>query len=156
MPLSSSIACRLQFQHLSIREIIRGLSDDDLRRVVNPGKWNAHAHIAHLAAYQPVFISRLERISLQPVPAFGRYVAEEDPLFPGYLERSVKSLLEQIDTDRARILSFLDRSGEPFFGKTASHPRFGLLTVVDWTEFFLLHEAHHLYTLFALVRSPKQ
>ncbi len=155
MPLSSSIAVRLRYQHNTIREIIGGLPDDVLRREVNPGKWSAHANIAHLAAYQPVFLDRLQRIGRESSPTFNRYDAEEDPLFPGYLERPVTSLLEQIDTDRSHILSLLMDADESYFDRTAYHPRFGLLTVVDWTEFFLLHEAHHLYTLYALVHSPR-
>lgn len=153
MPLSSSIAARLQHQHHTIRELIGGLPDNVLRREVNPGKWSAHANIAHLAAYQPVFLTRLERISREPSPAFDRYVAENDPLFPGYLDRSPASLLDQIDADRARIIVLLGAGGESLLAKTASHPRFGPLTTKDWTEFFLLHEAHHLYTIYALVHS---
>ncbi|HEV3412298.1 MAG TPA: DinB family protein [Puia sp.] len=154
MPISSSIAARLQLQHLTIRELSAGLPDNLLRQPVNPGKWSAHANIAHLAAYQPVFIDRLQRISHEASPAFGRYLAEEDPLFPGYLDRSTTSLLEQIDSDRSRILSYLQDGAEALLAKTATHPRFGLLTTTDWIEFFLLHEAHHLYTLYALVHLP--
>jgi hypothetical protein len=32
------------------------------------------------------------------------------------------------------------------------HARYGRLTVVQWVEFFLLHEAHHLYTIFMIVQ----
>jgi hypothetical protein len=155
MALSSSIAARLQFQHHTIREIIGNLPDSVLRREVNPGKWSAHSNIAHLAAYQPVFISRLERIGRENSPAFDRYAAESDPFFPSYLERPTVSLLEQIDADRGRILSLLMDAGGSYLERTAAHPRFGLLTVVDWTEFFLLHEAHHCYTLYALVHAPQ-
>jgi uncharacterized damage-inducible protein DinB len=155
MPLSSSIATRLEYQHRTIREIIGGLPDSTLRREVNPGKWSAHSNIAHLAAYQPVFIARLERISREPSPAFDRYVAENDPLFRGYLERSTASLLEQVEADRTAILTLFTQVDDSFLERTGAHPRFGLLTVVDWTEFFLLHEAHHLYTLYSLVHSPQ-
>ena len=51
-----------------------------------------------------------------------------------------------------RILSLFMDADETYSRTDSLHPRFGLLTVVDWTEFFLLHEAHHLYTmLYALV-----
>jgi hypothetical protein len=154
MPLSSSIASRLQHQHHSIREVIGDLPDSALRRTIVQGKWSAHANIAHLAAYQPVFIDRLQRIARESNPAFGRYVAEEDPLFPDYLERPMSSLLEQIEADRSSIIAYLQEGGESLLAKTGTHPRFGVLTTSDWTEFFLLHEAHHLYTLYALVHSP--
>ncbi len=147
------MAARLQHQHHTIRELAAGLPEETLRQSVIPGKWSAHANIAHLASYQPVFIGRLEQINRESSPTFGRYVAEEDPLFPGYMDRNVAALLGQIDTDRARILALFADGGETFLKRTASHPKFGLLTVTDWTEFFLLHEAHHLYTLFALLHS---
>jgi hypothetical protein len=153
MPLSSSIAARLQHQHQTIREITGDLPDSVLRREVIPGKWSAHANIAHLASYQPVFLNRLDRIGREHSPAFDRYVAENDPLFRGYLERSTASLLEQVEADRTAILTLFTLVDDSFLERAGAHPRFGLLTVVDWTEFFLLHEAHHLYTLFSLVHS---
>jgi hypothetical protein len=156
MPLSSSIATRLQFQHQSIRELTAGISPESLRYHVNPDKWSAFENVAHLAAYQPVFIDRLERLGREASPAFGRYVAENDPLFPNYLAKSPDELLACIDNDRALIRSTLDRGGDAFLEKTGSHPLYGLLTVREWTEFFLLHEAHHLFTIFRLVQDLRR
>jgi hypothetical protein len=31
--------------------------------------------------------------------------------------------------------------------QTGSHPLFGSMSVEGWTEFFLLHEAHHFFTI---------
>ncbi|HUB61150.1 MAG TPA: DinB family protein [Puia sp.] len=146
---------RLQHQHESIREIIGDLPDTTLRLEVIPGKWSVHSNIAHLAAYQPVFIDRLKRMSREPAPAFGRYVAENDALFPAFLDRTTASLLEQITADRALITTTLETAGEAFLTRSGTHPRYGLLTVKDWTEFFLLHEAHHLYTIYALIHSTE-
>jgi len=152
MPLSSSMVCRLQHQHFSVREIAGDIPDHILRLRVQPGKWSAFENIAHLTAYQPVFAERLERIDREASPAFERYVAENDPLFPGYLERSAASLFQQLAVDRARIQSLIETGGDSFLERTALHARYGRLTVKDWIEFFLLHESHHLYTIFALVR----
>jgi hypothetical protein len=156
MPLSSSIAARLQFQHLSIREITAGVSPESLRLPISPGKWSAFENVAHLAAYQPVFIDRLERLGRETSPAFGRYVAENDPLFHRSLEKSPDELLACIDSDRALIRSTLGHGGETFLERTGSHPLYGLLTVREWTEFFLLHEAHHLFTIFRLIQDQRR
>jgi uncharacterized damage-inducible protein DinB len=156
MPLSSSIAARLQFQHLSIREITADISPEALRHPVNPGKWSAFENVAHLAAYQPVFIDRLERLGRDASPAFGRYVAEDDPLFHRYLANSPAELFALVDSDRALIRSTLDSGGETLLERTGSHPLYGLLTVRQWTEFFLLHEAHHLFTIFRLVQGLRR
>ena len=34
--------------------------------------------------------------------------------------------------------------------KTGTHPAFGQMTLMQWLNFFLLHEAHHLFTIFKL------
>ena len=69
----------------------------------------------HLGAYQPVFIGRLERINRESSPEFGRYVAEEDPLFSRTISIGLQpSLLDQIDADRARILVLFTGAGETF------------------------------------------
>jgi hypothetical protein len=34
--------------------------------------------------------------------------------------------------------------------RTATHPFYGEMTVLQWLNFFLLHEAHHLLTIFKL------
>ena len=138
-------------QHETIRELIGNIPVADLQRRIHPGKWSAFENIAHLAAYQHVFIIRLNRIGQESCPAFDRYVAENDPLFPGVLNTSLAALLDDIDGRRALIFSMLEDGGEALLAKTGLHPRYGLLTVKQWTEFFLLHEALHLFTLFQLL-----
>ncbi len=156
MPLSASVLARLRYQHQTIDELIAGLSEETLRRRIHPDKWSAFENIAHLAAYQPVFIDRIVRMRQETAPVFERYVAENDPLFPGYVDRSPEQLLNDINKERARILSELTGMGEALLQRTGRHPKFGLLPMVTWAEFFLLHEAHHLYTLFMLVQELRK
>lgn len=184
MPLSASIRTRLQYQQETLSELIADLSEPELKQRVNPDKWSAFEHLAHLAAYQPVFIKRLERIGAQgrlPVsagsegpPTFERYVADNDPQFPVYLGKTVPELLADIAVNRARITAIFagadgrgDADADAAGGRgadgesrtagidlllTGRHPKYGLLTTVQWTEFFLLHEAHHLFSIFMLVQ----
>jgi hypothetical protein len=159
MPLSASITTRLQYQHESLQTLISGLREEELRQRNASGKWSVFENMAHLAAYQPVFDSRIVRMEKEREPAFGRYVAEEDPLFPSYLEKSPEELIRIIASDRATITVRLTELEETALRRTGLHPKFGLLTVEQWTEFFLLHEAHHLFTVFRLaqeLRSPGQ
>jgi hypothetical protein len=144
------------YQHGTIRDLTAGLPVETLQRRILPQKWSAFENIAHLAAYQPVFITRLERISREPSPAFERYVAEQDPAFPSYLEKPFGTLLGNIDDQRTVILSRLKDGDEALLMKTGLHPRYGLLTGREWTEFFLLHEAHHLFTIFMLVQDLRK
>jgi hypothetical protein len=152
MPLSTSALTRLQYQHTTIRELITGLTEEQLKHAVQPGKWSAFDNIAHLACYQPVFLLRLERIQSEHTPTFDRYVADNDPLFSDYRDLPLPELIRGIDTQRTVIYSKLQGMGEDDLKRIGLHPRYGSLDVEKWTEFFLLHEAHHLYTIFMLVQ----
>jgi hypothetical protein len=146
------MSARLMYQHATIRDLTAGLPVETMQRRILPEKWSVFENIAHLAAYQPIFIQRLERMSREPSPVFERYVAGQDPAFPSYLGKSFQELLGNIDDGRTVIFSRLEEGGEALLVKTGLHPRYGLLTGREWTEFFLLHEAHHLYTIFMLVQ----
>jgi DinB family protein len=156
MPLSESILTRLQHQHETIGELIEGLDEQALRRNVNPGKWSALDNIAHLACYQLVFLRRLERIQAKDSPVFDRYVADSDPDFPAYRQSLPDELLAGLREQRSLICSKLQRMDETALRRTGLHPRYGLLDMRQWAEFFLLHEAHHLYTLFFLVQELRK
>jgi hypothetical protein len=41
---------------------------------------------------------------------------------------------------------------EEDFARTGVHPKFGAMSLSLWLEFFLVHEAHHLYVVLQLVR----
>ena len=156
MPLSPSALTRLKHQHETIHELVGDLPEQALRRVINPGKWSAFDNIAHLACYQRVFLIRLERIQMEASPAFPAYVADNDPDFPGYQQRSLPHLFTSIESRRSALLNKLEGMNEVALLRTAAHPRYGLLDTVQWTEFFLLHEAHHLYTIFMLVQGLRK
>jgi hypothetical protein len=154
--LSPSALTRLQYQHTTIRELIAGLTEQQLKRAIQPDKWSAFDNIAHLARYQPVFLLRLERIQTEQSPSFERYVADTDVQFIDYQQKPLGKLLSVLDTERALLMRKLRGMSEDELQRIATHPRYGALDVVKWTEFFLLHEAHHLYTIFMLVQELRK
>lgn len=148
---SDSQLYRLKYQHETIAELVHEFTEDQLRKQVNPGKWSVQQNIAHLTSYQEVFLERLHRIQIdEEEPKFHRYAADNDPRFLEACNKSVTELLEQLRTDRQSILNTLLCTNQEGLSRTAIHPRFGKMDVVGWLEFFLLHEAHHLYTIFML------
>ncbi|MBC7950027.1 MAG: DinB family protein [Chitinophagaceae bacterium] len=156
MQMPSSISTRLQYQHKSLIDIIEGLSDEQIRLAMVPGKWSIFENIVHLQTYQHAMINRIKRILEEDEPVFDRYTAEADPLFHDNLTKSSREIIHDLLTTRkemsAGILSFketdLDRKG--------SHPLYGKMTVVQWLNFFLLHEAHHLFTILKLTPGLRQ
>lgn len=52
----------------------------------------------------------------------------------------------------AEIISFKETD----FDKKGTHKVYGKMNLHQWLNFFLLHEAHHLFTIFKLAAELKQ
>lgn len=150
MELYDSLYDRLKTQQETILSLIENLDPRLVEKRINPGKWSIHENIAHLARYQLVFIDRIKRILETKEPFFERYRAEEDREFESWCSRSTDDLLGRIEKDRQFLFTYITQLSSSQLGRVGIHKKFGRLTVVQWAEFFLLHEAHHLYTIFQL------
>src|ERR1044071_9504463 len=96
MLLPSSVSTRLQYQHKSLLEIIDGLSDEQIRRHVIPGKWSIFENIVHLQTYQHMTIRRIRRMLDEQNPAFEQYTAEGDPLFHDNCSKSTREIMQDL------------------------------------------------------------
>jgi uncharacterized damage-inducible protein DinB len=153
MQLQSSITTRLEYQHKSLLDLIEGLSDEQVRRQVILGKWSIFENIVHLATYQKTFMSRFEEILKNDQPSFDRYTAETDPLFYDNCMKSTREIIQEMMSERKILATVLLALKADQFKRTGHHPLFGTMTLIQWIQFFLLHEAHHLFTIFKLAAS---
>ena len=151
MALSTSVITRLEYQHKSLLEIIDGLSDEQIRWQIIPGKWSVFENIVHLATYQHAFINRLNQILEQEKPAFPRYSAEADPLFYDNCSKVTREIMQDLVTTRREMIAKISSFNDTDLRRTGVHLAFGEMTIIMWLNFFLLHEAHHLFTIFKLV-----
>jgi len=156
MPLSPSVQARLKYQHETLHELIKGLTEEQLKERVNPDKWSAFENIVHLAAYQPTFLNRLQQIAHKDNPLFERYVADNDPLFGQYMTYSLKELTDDLATQRFLINNHMMNLNEATLRREGIHPLYGRFNISQWADFFLLHEAHHLFTIFMLNASLRK
>ncbi|MES2107320.1 MAG: DinB family protein [Bacteroidota bacterium] len=154
--IQSSLTNRLKDQHRTITSIIMPLNDRQIQQHVIKGKWSIHEQIAHLAKYQPVFIDRIRKILMMDNPEFERYDAEQDDGFEIYCAFTTFELLKKINHDREIIYNLITKLPPDKLDRTGVHPKFGKMPILDWTEFFLLHEAHHLYAIFQLTHTTRQ
>jgi len=153
MQLQSSITTRLEYQHKSLLDLIEGLADEQVRQQVVMGKWSIFENIVHLATYQHTFTSRVEEILKNDQPSFDRYTAETDPLFYDNCMKSTREIIQELMSERKILATGLLLLKEDQFKRTGCHPVFGPMTLIQWIQFFLLHEAHHLFTIFKLAAS---
>ena len=150
MKVYPSLMDRLKTQHLSIEQILSAIPSGRIQMRPQPDKWSIHDNIAHLTSYQPVFLDRIHQILIQENPSFGRYVADLDPGFENCRCLTLETLTKQQNSDRKNIFNLVSSLSDSQLSRTGSHKKFGSLNIIGWTEFFLLHEAHHIFTIFQL------
>ena len=148
-----SLIERLKSQHKAISAIISTVGEERLNYHPEPGKWSIHDNIAHLATYQPVFIERTHKILTTDNPQFNRYKADDEAEFLAWQSKPIPVLLEKIEGNRKILIQLLTGLSDQQLERRGLHPKFGNLSIPEWTEFFLLHEAHDLFTIFQLAHS---
>lgn len=155
--MSNSNSARLQRCETQLQGFLAvtlsGVSAETLNAKSVPGKWSAHEQLAHLARYHQIFLQRIDRILTEDVPEFPRYRAEDDPDWPAWASLSTSQLLVRISSIRSKLMARLQSLNEEDFERTGVHPKFGAMSLSVWLEFFLVHEAHHLYAVLQLVRT---
>lgn len=151
----NSLTERLRNQHLAIAELVVGTSNDKLTTPPAPGKWSALDNIAHLTRYQKIFIGRMHQILTEDVPVFDRYNGDLDPEFTPFRSIGLPELLDIINADRSTIFDLISGLTDTELLRIGVHPKYGRLTISKWAEFFVLHEAHHLFTIFQLVNGAE-
>jgi hypothetical protein len=99
---------------------------------------------------KPVFLDRINLILADDNMVFERYKAENDPEFESWRQYDLSTLLNKLDEDRINIFDTIAYLTPAELGKTGVHKKYGTLTITEWTEFFLLHEAHHIFYYFSI------
>jgi hypothetical protein len=134
-------------------EALRGVPVERILEPAIPGKWSAHEHVAHLARYHEVFLQRVERILVEPCPEFERYRAEDDPQWEAWRSLSYKEAAAKLAALREKLILRLKSLAPEDYAHSGRHPTFGEMSLSLWLEFFLVHEAHHLYAVMQQVRA---
>jgi RimJ/RimL family protein N-acetyltransferase len=118
-----------------------------LQRPSPSGKWSVHDNLAHLARQHEVFLDRVRRILAEEAPALPQYRAEDDAAWPALRSLPTDEVLRRLRSRRAELIDVARSLSPAHLARTGTHSRFGSLTLSVWIEFFLVHEAHHLYTI---------
>ena len=151
--LSSSHLSRLYAQPEDLIQILSNIQPDMLEKEIQPGKWSIKANVAHLVRYQQETIQRVHSILKQWAPNIKRYVAEDDEEFPVVLSLPTDALVMHMKGERMQFHNLLNSLTYEQLTRTGIHPVLGSLTLTEWIEFFLLHESHHMMTIFKLAHT---
>lgn len=137
---------RLEGQLESLDVVLAGATPEAVDRRPASGDWSARENLAHLARTSVVFLERLDRILTEDTPRLGRYRAEDDSEWPQWSGLPLDEVLRRLKDARRRLIAWVSAVSPDQMRRTGLHPSFGAMTIPQWLEFFLLHEAHHLYT----------
>jgi hypothetical protein len=148
--IPAPLLARLESQLQALTFILARSTPRALDVRPRPDEWSARENLAHLARHHAVFLDRMRRLLAEERPALGRYRAESDPEWPAWAVLAPDEILGQLRALRAELVALVRGLSPAETARTGLHPTFGEMHVTAWLEFFLLHEAHHLYI--ALVR----
>lgn len=154
--LDEAILVRLARQLDALPFLLGQASPEILRKRPASGKWSAHENLAHLARHHEVMLDRIDRILREDRPALGRYRAEEDPAWPDMAALPTQDVLNRLKALRGRLIEVVRGLSEAQLTRTGIHPIFREMTIPGWLEFFLLHEAHHLYVVLTRIGEVKK
>lgn len=138
---------RLETQLEVISVLLAGANPQSIAARPVSGQWSARENLAHLARYHAVFLGRIRRIMEEDRPDLGRYRAEQDPAWPEWSGLSLEEILARLKVLRAEVVGLVRGLSDEENNRTGVHPLLGEMSVSRWMEFFLLHEAHHLYVV---------
>lgn len=153
--MNENLKAVLHNQYLILDEIIKTINRDVLLKNPANGKWSVFENIVHLGRYNEMFYGRMQEVQHKNNPAIEPYVADKDPGFIEWRGKSFDLACADFYSARETLTKFFDSLSEEQLKKTGVHSTYGELTTEEWMQFFLLHEAHHLFTIFKLIHKKE-
>jgi hypothetical protein len=150
--LSESLRGRLRTQLTGLDSLLGGATGAALGHRPPSGKWSALENLAHLARHHEICLERVRRILAEDRPRLPRYRAEEDAGWPAWAERSPDEVRRRLRASREELVALVEGLSPGELARTGVHAVLGEMPLPLWLEFFVLHEAHHLYAVFSRVR----
>lgn len=143
---------RLATQLRSLELLLADATPAAINRRPPSGKWSARENLAHMARYHEVFLARARRILAEPAPQFPRYRAEEDPDWPAWVSLPIEEIRRRLFILRDELIREIQAIRPEDLSRIGEHSTFGEMPLDLWLEFFLVHEAHHLYATLQRIR----
>ncbi len=143
--LDPGLTARLAHQIASFRARVGDAEPGDLSRAPAPGRWSALQNLAHVGRHHEIMRDRLARVLAEDAPVFPPYREAEDAGWAAWERLSPEALWPRLLERRQQLLDWTSGLTRDQVARTGVHARFGPMDVAGWLDFFLVHEAHHLY-----------
>jgi uncharacterized damage-inducible protein DinB len=129
---------------LRLREVVQGLSPDEISRPEAPGKWSIRQVIRHLADSEVVWGYRLRMVLGQQRPPLTGYDQDEWAERMGYGEAPVREAVEEFDIVRRGNMRLLVRATPEELERVGVHSERGEESVSRMVVLYAGHDLVHL------------
>lgn len=138
-------------------EVIKGLTDEQINKVVEEGKWTIAQVLEHLYLTEKIVVrsfSEAQQITEEnPVKLRKVHLTTDRSqkvnaskfLVPSIEQQTLGELKEKLKKSRESLEKFMkEASEEDLNGKFMPHPFFEKLSLNQWVEFLAYHEKRHI------------
>lgn len=127
-----------------LREVLEGITADELSATPGPGKWSPLELVIHIQDSDAIAIDRMKRV-----------IAEENPTLLGadesaYVQRlhcseqTLSDALTLIEVGRRQFAQVLRQLSDDDFSRQGTHNDAGPLSVLDLLNIYTEHLEYHL------------
>ena len=128
-------------------DLVNDVPFDRLKRRPIPSKWSAHEHACHLAAVQPLFMSRLDLMLREPGPVIRPYNPVDDDAEDALLAVDLAEAMRRYRCERAEMVARLGALTPAQWECSARHPEYNAYSIFIMFRHLALHDLYHAYRI---------
>jgi uncharacterized damage-inducible protein DinB len=127
--------------------LVREVPEHLRKRRPVPGKWSAHEHACHLAAVQPIFIQRLERMMQEDHPSIRSYQPDKEHAPDALLAVDLEEALGRLQRERVDMVARLRQLRPADWRRAAEHEEYSQYSVFIMFRHVVMHDMLHAYRI---------
>lgn len=139
---------------ITLGHILRALPESALDQRSGPDRFTLREVIAHLADWEPILRSRIERAVTEDLPTIEPYDESERAISQRYGDQDPWVALETWQRERAKTAELLQSLSPGQWARCFLHPERGQMTVETMASFLHAHDHYHLEQVSAFLE-PK-
>ncbi|MFQ3669066.1 MAG: DinB family protein [Fimbriimonadaceae bacterium] len=135
----------------AIAAIVRRIASARLGVPTGEGRFSPKEVVAHLADWEPIFLSRMQTAESNPGSTVEVYDEGVRAVSQGYAGSDVEEQLRAFRNARDRTVAWLRSLSVESWSKSVEHPERGRMTIEDIANMLVGHDMYHVEQLARLL-----
>ncbi len=127
-----------------VRQVIRGLTAEQVRARPVPGKWSMLEVVCHLADSDQAWAHRIKRVIAEEKPLLIGYDETQFATSLGYHDREILDELEFSDKTRRQLAHIVRGLKPDSLAREGIHSQYGRMNLQQMLQIEIDHVDHHL------------